>query len=114
MLNAIAPDIWHVPHNFTANGLPVSSRMTVVRLKNGGLWLHSPVPLTDRDRADLEALGNVEYIVAPSKTHHLFAAECSAAFPRAILFGAPGLSLKRPDLAGMTELAPMAGPEWCD
>lgn len=114
MLTAIAPDIWHLPHNFTAIGLPVSSRMTVVRLKTGGLWLHSPVPLSVGDRADLEALGQVAYIVAPSKTHHLFAAECSAAFPKAIHFGAPGLSIKRPDLAGMTELAPVAGPEWRD
>jgi hypothetical protein len=114
MLNAIAPDIWHVPHNFTANGLPVSSRMTVVRLKSGGLWLHSPVPLDSRLLAELKALGDVKYIVAPSKTHHLFAAECAAAFPQAKLYGAPGLPAKRPDLTNMTELTPAAPPEWRD
>lgn len=112
MLNAIAPDIWHVQHNFTVNGLPVSSRMTIVRLSNGGLWLHSPVPLDAHDRAQLEALGKVEYIVAPSKTHHLFVSDCVAHFPGAKLFGAPGLSVKRPDLVNMTELVPGAKREW--
>jgi hypothetical protein len=112
MLKAIAPDIWHVQHNFTANGLPVSSRMTIVRLSNGGLWLHSPVPLDAHDRAHIDALGKVEYIVAPSKTHHLFVSDCLAGFPGAKLYGAPGLSVKRPDLANMTELIPGAGREW--
>ncbi|MFP4044724.1 MAG: DUF4336 domain-containing protein, partial [Rhodosalinus sp.] len=25
-------------------GMPFSTRMTVVRLSDGGLWLHSPIP----------------------------------------------------------------------
>jgi hypothetical protein len=112
MLKAIAPDIWHVQHNFKANGLPVSSRMTIVRLGNGGLWLHSPVLLSSDDRAQIEALGKVQYIVAPSKTHHLFVSDCIAHFPNAKLFGAPGLSAKRPDLVYMTELVPAMQREW--
>lgn len=112
MLQAIAPDIWHVQHEFLANGLRISSRMTVVRLEGGGLWLHSPIPLTDSMRSQLASLGTVAYIVAPSKTHHLFVSECFAAFPQAKLFGAPGLRAKRPDLENLIELKPSEEPEW--
>src|SRR5471030_1160381 len=103
MLKAIAPDIWHLQHDFVASGLRVSSRMTVVRLHDSSLWLHSPVPLSTEVRSELATLGEVRYIVAPSKTHHLFASKCLAAFPGATLFGAPGLRQKRPDLTAMRE-----------
>lgn len=112
MLQALGPNIWHLQHPFTAAGLRVSSRMTVVRLKGNRLWLHSPVPLSTPIRAQLAELGEVAFIIAPNKYHHLFVADCMAAFPQAMLFGAPGLSAKRPDLQGMRELTPLAEPEW--
>lgn len=114
MLQAIAPNIWHVQHRFVASGLRISSRMTVVRLANGGLWLHSPVPLSAELHKQLAALGTVEFIVAPNKMHHLFAAECLAAFPDAKLYGAPGLRAKRPDLTGLIELSPVVEKAWRD
>ena len=112
MLQTIAPNIWHIQHDFLSNGLSISSRMTVIRLQNGNLWVHSPVPLSPELRSQLAALGKVEFIVAPSKTHHLFVAEYLLAFPQARLFGAPGLSVKRPDLKGISELSSNIEPEW--
>ncbi|MBW2399010.1 MAG: hypothetical protein JRG80_07020 [Deltaproteobacteria bacterium] len=45
--------------------------MTVIRLENGDLWLHSRVaPTDDRVEAPL-AIGPVGHIVAPSKFHQL-------------------------------------------
>lgn len=111
MLQQLAPDLWHVTHAFSASGVPCTTRMTVVRLAQGRLWLHSPVPISAALKAELDALGEVRYVVAPSKSHHLFAGACSALFPRAQLFGAPGLRAKRPDLAQMQDLpAPHAAP----
>jgi Domain of unknown function (DUF4336) len=114
MLQKIAPNIWHTQHNFVANGISVSSRMTVVRLQDGCLWLHSPVPISSELKAELNGLGEVKYVVAPSKMHHLFVVDCMAAFPQATLFGAPGLQAKRPDLQGMRELQAFAEPSWQD
>jgi hypothetical protein len=114
MLTVIAPDLWHLPYNFVVNGVPISSRMTVVRLKSGGLWLHSPVPLSGADRQALEAEGKVEYAIAPNKAHHLFVPQTLAAFPEAKFFGAPGLREKRPDLPSMTELTSRSGTAWSD
>lgn len=112
MLHNIAPNIWHTQHNFVVNGLTVSTRMSVVRLHDGSLWLHSPVPITNELKAELAALGDVKFVVAPSKMHHLFAADCMIAFPQSALFGAPGLQTKRPDLQGMHELQAEAELPW--
>lgn len=112
MIPRLADGLWHVPHTFKVNGLPVTTHMTVARLADGGLWLHSPVPLSSGQQAAIEALGPVRHIVAPSKTHHLFLADCARAFPAATLHGAPGLPAKRPDVAGLRELSMQAGGPW--
>lgn len=114
MLRQIAPELWHLQHHFKVNGLKLSSRMTVVRLRGGGLWLHSPVPLSAQVRAQLAALGPVEFIIAPNKTHHFFLGKCKAAYPDAQVFGAPGLCTKRPDIVGLRVLRPSAEPAWRD
>lgn len=112
MLDLIAPGIWHAQRGLSVAGIPITSRMTVVRLAGGGLWLHSPIRLDDDLRAELDALGPVRYIVAPNLVHHLFAKKCLAMYPQARLFGAPGLAAKRPDVTAMETLAPGAQPEW--
>ena len=112
MLQQITPDLWHAVHFFRLAGATVSTRMTVVRLADGKLWLHSPVPLSAQMRAQLALLGEVAYIVAPSKMHHLFLSACAAAYPSARLFGAPGLAKKRPDVAGLRTLGPVSEPGW--
>lgn len=91
-------------------GLPL--RMTVIRLADGGLWLHSPTPLTDAEAAEIDALGPVAHIVAPSKLHHLWAGDATRRWPRATLWIAPGLQDKRPDLTPHQLLA--ASAPWAD
>jgi hypothetical protein len=114
MLQPVAHNIWHLPHHFTAMGVRVASRMTVVRLGGNRLWLHSPVPVSPLVREQLDALGEVAFIVAPNRSHHLFAGACAEAFPHAALFGAPGLAAKRPDLRGLRELGAASEPGWQD
>ena len=112
MLQVLADQIWYAQHDFTVNRLPLSSRMTVVRLADGGLWLHSPVPAVPELREALSRLGPVRFIVAPSKAHHLFLAQCAQAFPEAQVFGAPGLKQKRPDIAMLKDLPAPAQAPW--
>jgi hypothetical protein len=76
----------------------VGCRMTVIRLPDGGLFLHSPVALDDATRAALDQLGPVRWIVGPNKVHHFFLADYVRAYPEARLVGAPGLPEKRRDL----------------
>jgi hypothetical protein len=112
MLIQIAPNLWHMERGFKAAGLPVSSRMTVVRFADGRLWIHSPVRFGEDVAARLAELGEVAWIVAPNRAHHLFARHAQRMFPQAALYGAPGLAAKRPDLAGLVELGDEAPPEW--
>lgn len=114
MLIQIAPNLWHMTCALTTAGVPLTSRMTVVRFASGKLWIHSPVRFDDTVREQLGRLGDVAWIVAPNKAHHMFAAHCLQAFPHAALYGAPGLAAKRPDLAGMRTLGDTVEPEWAD
>lgn len=106
--------IWtkRVPLRFF--GLPVGARMTVVRLGDGELLVHSPTSLDDELRADLERLGSVHVIIAPNRFHHLFVTDYLQAFPEAHLYGAATLRPKRPDLPFHGLLDDEAEPDWRD
>ncbi len=79
-------------------GLHLGTRMTVVRLEEGGLWIHSPIPLMPALQAEVDALGPVRHIVAPNLYHHRFAGEWSTAYPGAALHAPAALGRKRSDL----------------
>jgi len=113
-LSTVADDLWVVDRPFKVIGVWLGTRMTVVRLPDGRLLLHSTVKLDDELRAEIDALGPVAFIVAPNKVHHLFVGDYVAAYPDAQLFGAPGLAKKRKDLPFAGELSPEPQPEWRD
>jgi hypothetical protein len=46
-------------------------------------------------RHSLDQIGDVRFVIAPNRFHHLFAAEYPRLYPEARLFGAPGLDSKR-------------------
>ena len=112
MLEPIDENLWHAVHRFRSLGIAVTSRMTVVRLTNGSLWLHAPIPISPDLRKELDALGPVQFIVAPNLFHHMFAGLAAQAYPRAVLFGAPGLRRKRTDLKQLQELGSASQPIW--
>jgi len=88
--------------------------MTIVRLASGFLLVHSPIRPTDAMREELSRLGEVRFIVAPNKYHHLYAGEFAAAFPDARLYIAPGLQEKRKDLRFHGILSDEPEPYWED
>jgi hypothetical protein len=98
-LTALAPDLWIAPRPFKIGLLDIGTSMTVVRLPDGGVFLHSPVTADAATHAAVDAIGPVRAIVAPNRVHHLFAGAWKAAYPTARLLGAPGLDAKRKDLA---------------
>jgi len=62
--------------------VPIPVRMTVIRLGDGRLVLHSPAPLGRELRAELDRLGPVAFIVNPA-VHGKFAEQAAAAYPAA-------------------------------
>jgi len=90
----------------------VGARMTIVRLADGGLWVHSPIRLTDARKAALDRLGPVRSVVAPNCFHHMFVRDYFAAYPDARVYAAPGLEKKRKDLPFHGVLGDDAPEDW--
>ena len=78
-------------------GFRYPTRMAVIRLSDGGLFVWSPVALTDPIRAAIDRLGPVRHLVSPNALHHLFLGEWKSAYPAARLYASPRLRRKRRD-----------------
>lgn len=112
MLQNIADDLWVQSRHLRFWGLETGTRMSVVRLTNGGLFVHSPVALDADTRREVDALGPVRAVVAPSRMHHLYVGEWLRAYPSAIACCCPSLERKRPDIAWQRVLGDEPEPEW--
>lgn len=112
MLRKLAENLWTIERPQRFWGLEVGCRMTVMRLEDGSLFLHSPVALDAQLRRELDELGTVRYAVAPNRFHHLHAGDVSRAYREARLWVAAGVERKRPDLEITGVLTDDAPAEW--
>ncbi len=98
-LKQITDGLWYAEDDLFMGGiLHFRCRMTIVRLSSGALWIHSPIHIDDALAKEIEDIGSVEYLVAPSKLHYLFMKDAMQRYPNASSFAAPGLQDKRQDL----------------
>lgn len=113
MLEPIGDDIW-LAEGPTVSFLsfPYPTRMAVVRLPSGGLWIWSPIELTDPLAHEVEALGHVAHLVSPNKIHHLFMGQWQERYPDAALWASPGLPRRRPELCVRGVLGDEAPEAW--
>jgi hypothetical protein len=91
---------------------PYPTRMAVVRLSNGSVWVWSPIALSDELANSVESVGPVRFIISPNKIHHLFLSEWSKRWPEARLYAPPGLAKRKPELNFDDELCDQADPAW--
>lgn len=89
----VAENVWIVDSGpLKAMGLvPLPVRMTVVRLPDGGLLLHSPTRYTPDLHRRLAEIGPIRHIVAPNSAHWMYLAAWQEHAPRATTWAAPGL-----------------------
>ena len=112
-LQQFAPDLWITDGPaVSVAGFHYPTRMAVIRLADGRLFVWSPLTLTGPLHEAVAALGEVAFLVAPNSLHHLFLGEWKAAFPAARLYAAPGLRPRRKDLAFDADLTDAPPPEW--
>jgi hypothetical protein len=71
--------------------LPFTTRMTVVRLANGDLFLHSPIRFDERLAGEIRRLGTVRHLISPNQFHYAHIGEWVRAFPGAISWASPGV-----------------------
>src|SRR5215467_645856 len=120
----LAPDIGIVdgPLEYLTVGgvrvpIPFTTRMTVVRLSNGELFLHSPIKFDRGTAEELREFGTVRHLVSPNQFHYAHIGEWQKAFPEAIAWASPRVRQRARarqvdvDFARDLDLAPPQ--EWC-
>lgn len=112
MLRQLHDDLWVCRVPYWAMGMPLGRQIVVVRLPGGGLWIHSPVPMTPELRGQLAALGEVRHVVGPNLWHDECLREFQAEFPAALFHAAPGLAAQKRDVRFGAELSDTPHPDW--
>jgi hypothetical protein len=93
MLEEIDDGLWHDTHDLRMpGGVQFRTRSTLVRLADGGLWMHSPIPIDNARAEAIAKLGVVRHIVAPNGFHDSFSAAAKERYPNAKLWGSPALA----------------------
>lgn len=99
-LKEIAQDIWLVDGPIVdmsylkVFSIPFPTRMTVIRLSDGRLVLHSPTLLTEELKAEVDALGEVAFLLSPNRIHYVYINAWKDAYPNAEVWAAPGVREK--------------------
>lgn len=104
--------LWTTWRPLRFHGIEMGTRMTVCKLSDGALFVHSPVAPDAVLLAALRELGPVEHVVAPNKLHHLSVAEFAAHVPDARTYASPDLPARRPDLRFDVVLGDAPRPGW--
>src|SRR5215470_16077424 len=98
--------------NVAVVGFRYPTRMAIIRLSEGELFVWSPIQLTDALRAEVDAVGQVRHIIAPNSLHHLFLQEWKRAYAGAKIYAPPGLRKKREDIVFDADLGSAPSPDW--
>jgi Domain of unknown function (DUF4336) len=111
-LVTVADGVWAVKSPLRYLGvLEMGTRMTILRAGDG-LVLHSPIAIDDELKREIDALGNVRFIVASNAYHHLFAGHAAKAWPDAKVLAPRSLRKKRKDLRIDEDLENGAPSAW--
>lgn len=91
-LKPVADNLWLVDGpvvqmRYWGLKLPFTTRMTIVRLSGGRLWVHSPTEPTDELFHAVEQVGRVSFIVSPNRLHTSWLEAWKRQWPRAVTAG---------------------------
>ena len=94
MLRPLDEDIWIADASLRFGGIEVGARMTVVRLPDGRILLHSPIAASDALVGGIEKLGPVAFLVAtvPCASISRIARSMAAASARGISSSSPSIT----------------------
>lgn len=82
-------------------GMQFNTRMSVAKLRDGSVWIASPVPVPFTTLQEIAELGPVRYLVSPTPRHFWRLDSWHGLFPEAELWSSPltPITLKKGNLA---------------
>jgi hypothetical protein len=118
VLKPVAQNVWiadgpEIDMAYWGLALPFPTRMTLVRLADGGLFVHSPIAPHAGLMDHVAVLGEVRHLIAPNSLHYWHVAAWKARFPQAKVHAVPGLRQKSGRrFAVDASLGHVAPPDW--
>ncbi len=96
VLKPVSNQIWIVDGPIIRMSLgmakvPFPTRMVVIQLANGELFIWSPIPLEPSLKTEIDRLGPVAHIVSPNKLHYASIQQWKDAYPKATAWASPGV-----------------------
>lgn len=90
----VAEDVWVVDGPVIWFGvpwprMPFPTRMTIIRLDGGQLFVHSPTRLTPALISAVGAIGTVRWIIGPNRLHYFWIPDWRNHYPDASIYLAP-------------------------
>jgi hypothetical protein len=116
-IQAFAPNVWIVDGPRVRDmGVMFPTRMVVVLLSDGSLWVDSPVPVPFETLRGITELGPVRYLVAATPRHVWRLEGWHTLFPEAELWTSrpTPFTLKKGHLPLIATLGEMPNPAWAD
>ncbi|HEX7861925.1 MAG TPA: DUF4336 domain-containing protein [Verrucomicrobiae bacterium] len=98
VLKQVVENVWEANAPLKLPGLRMDHRLTVLRLHNGELVVHSPIEFSAPLHKALLEVGRPKWFIAPSRFHDMFWPNWFRAFPNARFVAAPGVREDHPDL----------------
>jgi hypothetical protein len=80
-IQKLEENLWEVESRITI--VPMKRRMSVIRLTDGSLVVHSAICLAEEAQAELDRFGPVRFIVVPNAFHRMDAPAYAARYPDA-------------------------------
>jgi hypothetical protein len=99
---------------FSVGRLQVGSRMTIIRMNNGDLFIHSPIALSKKLKDSIDSIGKPRFIIAPNTMHHIFLKKFYDQYSEAELYVVSGLRKKCHDLSFAKDLSEGSYYPWND
>lgn len=108
-MKTVTDDVWIVDGPIIRFGapwpkMPFPTRMTVIRIGSGDLFIHSPTALTSGLADEIQSVGRPRWIVGPNRIHYWWVPDWHTTYPDAEVFLAPRIrerSRGRIDFVGL-------------
>ena len=77
----VEPNLWTVDGDMRLPGGMFPRKMTLMRLSDGRIVIHSPIPLCEPDMAEIKRWGDLAFCIVPNRRHRLDASAFRKRYP---------------------------------